>query len=486
MAHTTRIGGVEPRHQAEVEFAARPASRHHVALELPADQPGSPETGPWASGGSNLAAGLQNFLEDARRELAGEKPAGAEAFEVGRDVAVTPGQVVYRNRLIELIQYEPVTGSVRPEPVLIVPAWIMKYYILDLSPANSLVRHLTGQGFTVFMVSWKNPDESDRDLGMEDYRRLGVMEALDAVGSVLPGRRVHGVGYCLGGTILSIAAAAMARDGDQRLATLSLLAAQTDFSEPGELSLFIDESQVHFLEDAMWNQGFLDARQMAGAFQMLRSNDLVWSRIVGDYLMGERRPMIDLIAWNADATRLPARMHSEYLRSMYLENDLAQGRYKADGRPVALTDIRAPIFAIGTVRDHVAPWKSTYKINLLTDTDVTYLLTSGGHNAGIVSEPGHPRRSYQVITRRADDLHVDADTFREKAPHKEGSWWPEWFAWGRAFEAPVTAPPWGCPQSADLCRSRTTSCRADRARPPPGGRDAPPSVIRGGPNSDIG
>ncbi len=226
----------------------------------------------------NFVAGFQNMLEDWERAVSGKRPVGAERFIAGRDVAVTPGKVVYRNRLIELIQYAPATDKVRPEPILIVPAWIMKYYILDLSPENSLVKYLTERGFTVFMISWKNPGPEDRDLGMEDYLTLGVMAALDAVRAIVPGEKVHATGYCLGGTLLAIAAAAMARDGEDDLASITLFAAQTDFTEAGELMLFIDESQIAFLEDVMWEQGFLDTTQMAGAFQMLRSNDLIWSR----------------------------------------------------------------------------------------------------------------------------------------------------------------------------------------------------------------
>ena len=380
-------------------------------------------------GGMNLVNGARNLIEDWERIVGRKKPIGAENFVVGQNVAVTPGKVIVRNRLIELIQYAPKTDKVRPEPILIVPAWIMKYYILDLSPQNSLVKYLTEQGFTVFMISWKNPSPDDRDLHLDDYRKLGIMAALDAVGTIVPDQKVHAVGYCLGGTLTSIAAAAMARDGDDRLKSLTLLAAQTDFTEAGELMLFINESQIAFLEDMMWEQGFLDARQMAGAFQMLRSNDLVWSRIVHEYLMGERAPMTDLMAWDADSTRMPYQMQSEYLNNLFLNNDLTEGRFLVDGKAIALTDIRVPIFAVGTTWDHVAPWRSTYKINLLTDTDVTYLLTTGGHNAGIVSEPGHPHRSYQVMTKRSTDRYTDPQSFLSGAPRKTGSWWPEWVAW---------------------------------------------------------
>jgi polyhydroxyalkanoate synthase subunit PhaC len=425
---TTGVRGVSPHHESVVEFAARqildmlsPSNfllTNPEAIDRTARQ-----------GGMNLIRGFSNLIDDWQRAVHGDKPAGVDSFAVGRNIAVTPGEVVYRNSLIELIRYAPAAADGRPEPVLIVPAWIMKYYILDLSPHNSLVKYLTEQGYTVFMISWKNPSEEDRNLGMEDYRTQGVMAGLDTVNAQLPGAGIHAVGYCLGGTLLSVVAAAMARDGDRRLKSLTLLAAQSDFTEAGELMLFIDESEITFLEDMMWNQGFLDSRQMAGAFQLLRSNDLIWSQMVRSYLMGEREPMTDLMAWNADATRMPYRMHCEYLRRLFLDNDLAEGRFTAAGHAVALSDIRVPIFAVGTVRDHVAPWRSTHKIHLLTETEVTYVLTTGGHNAGIVSEIGHDRRSYQVMTRPAEGHYVDPDTWLASAPRKDGSWWPEWAAW---------------------------------------------------------
>ena len=446
---TTGLRGISKQHEDMVEFGTRQMldmiSPSNFALTNPEILAQT-----ISKSGMNLVTGFQNLIEDWERAVSGKGPVGSENFLVGRDVAITPGKVIYRNHLMELIQYAPRAEKVRPEPVLIIPAWIMKYYILDLSPQNSLVRYLTEQGFTVFMVSWRNPGPEDRDLGLDAYRKLGVMSALEVVNAVIPEQRVHAVGYCLGGTLLSITASAMAREGDDRIGTLTLLAAQTDFADAGELMLFIDESQLAFLEDMMWEQGFLDGRQMAGAFHMLRSNDLIWSRMVHDYLMGERRPISDLMAWNADATRLPYRMQSEYLRHLFLDNDLAEGRFVIDGTPVALSDLRVPIFSVGTTRDHVAPWRSTYKIHLQTDTEVTYLLTTGGHNAGIVSEPGHKGRSFQVMVKKPDDRYLDPETFVAQAPHKDGSWWPEWVAWlasrsGEPTAAPTLGSPGYCP-----------------------------------------
>ncbi|MCD6681313.1 MAG: alpha/beta fold hydrolase [Burkholderiaceae bacterium] len=437
---THGVPGVSPHHEDVVSFGARQA----LDVFSPSNHPlTNPEVIDKAveTAGMNFVRGLHNWFEDVGRLATKRPPVGTEDFVVGKDVAVTPGKVVHRNALIELIQYAPTTESVFAEPVLVVPAWIMKYYILDLSPHNSLIRYLVGKGHTVFCVSWRNPTAVDRDLDMDDYRRLGVMEALDAVNAIVPGSKVHATGYCLGGTLLSIAAAAMACRGDDRLASLTLLAAQTDFTEPGELALFIDDSQMHYLASMMWNRGFLSADQMAGAFQMLRSNDLVWSRRVREYLMGERAPMIDLMAWNADSTRMPYRMHTEYLQRLYLDNELAAGRFLVEGRPAALQNIRVPVFAVGTERDHVAPWRSVYKIHYLVDGDVSFVLTSGGHNAGIVSEPGRTRRRYRVGTRHRADLCLGADEWVRHAETRQGSWWVEWVEWLAARSGERVAPP---------------------------------------------
>jgi polyhydroxyalkanoate synthase subunit PhaC len=440
---TTDVRGVSRHHEDVVAFMTRQVLDIFAPSNFLLTNPVVlRET--FQQGGMNLVRGLQNLIEDAGRAAKGQKPVGAEAFQVGETVAITPGKVVYRNRLIELIQYSPNTDQVYPEPILIIPAWIMKYYILDLSPHNSLVKFLVSQGHTVFMISWKNPEAEDRDLGLEEYRELGIMAALEAINAIVPKRKVHAVGYCLGGTLLTIAAAAMARDNDDRLATMTLFAAQTDFETPGEIGLFIDESQVTFLEDIMWERGYLDSKQMAGAFQLLRSNDLIWSRMVQDYLLGTRQPMVDLMAWNADATRMPYCMHAQYLRKFFIKNELAEGHYEVDGRPIAVSDIREPIFAVGTVKDHVAPWRSVYKIHMLADTEVTFLLTSGGHNAGIVSPPGHPRRQYQVATHEEEDKYIPADAWFKQTPTKPGSWWPVWQAWlAERSGKPVAPPPMG-------------------------------------------
>jgi polyhydroxyalkanoate synthase len=440
---THEVPGVAPHHEDVVSFA----TRQFLDLFSPSNFPFSnPEVikRTAETGGSNFIQGLQNWVEDATRLATGQPPVGSENFQVGKDVAVTPGKVVYRNHLAELIQYAPTTEKVLAEPVLIVPAWIMKYYILDLSPQNSLVRYLVERGHTVFCISWRNPSAEDRDLTINDYR-FAVMATLAAVSAIAPGRKIHATGYCLGGTLLAITAAAMARAGDDRLATVTLLAAQTDFTEPGELALFIDHSQMHFLESMMWNRGYLSADQMAGAFQLLRTNDLVWSRLVRDYLMGERAPMTDLMAWNADSTRMPYRMHSEYLRRLYLDNELAAGHFMVDERAAALQNIHVPMFVVGTERDHVAPWRSVYTIHYHTDTDITFALTSGGHNTGIVSEPGQSHGHFRIAMKNTSDPCLAPDEWAAAAALKDGSWWVAWADWLASHSTPerVSPPPMG-------------------------------------------
>jgi polyhydroxyalkanoate synthase len=351
---------------------------------------------------------------------------------------------VFRNRLMELIQYAPATAAVKREPILIVPAWIMKYYILDLSPRNSLVKYLTDMGHTVFMISWKNPTAEDRDVAMDDYLSLGVLGALEAIRKIVPKqRKVHAVGYCIGGTLLSIAAAVLAQRGDERLASVTLFAAQTDFSEPGELSVFVSPAQLAMLEALMWKNGVLESRQMGGAFQLLRTYDLLWAPSVQSYLKGERLGVNDLMAWNADGTRMAYRMHTDYLHQLYLDNDLAEGRYVALGETLDLAAIEAPMFVVGTETDHVAPWRSVYKVGkLVRSRDYTFCLTSGGHNAGIISGPQHPKRRHRVLTMRAGARLPSAEQYLERVEPAQGSWWPTFAAWLAEHSSPArVAPP---------------------------------------------
>ncbi len=435
----TTLRGMTPHDREEVGFFARQwldmLSPSNLGLLNPEVAQRTRE-----QAGHNLAEGWLNALDRWREQqgLQRLRPL-PRPYRPGQDVAVTPGRVVHRNRLVELIQYAPGTPTVAAEPVFIVPSWIMKYYILDLSPENSLVRWLVAQGHTVFILSWRNPDAADALLDMTDYLQLGVFDPLAALARLVPGERVHACGYCLGGTLLAIAAAALARPQKVEraqllapLASVSLLAAETDFTEPGEMGVLIDESQVTLIEDMMAEQGYLSGRQMAGSFIYLHSRDLVWSQRLRELWLGEAEHPNDLMAWNADTTRMPAAMHSEYLRRCYLRNEIAEGRYPVEGRPVALSDMRWPMFVVGTERDHVSPWKSVYKIHRLADCEIRFVLTSGGHNAGIVSEPGHPDRHYRMATRRADGPWLDPEAWAAAAPRFEGSWWPAWQAWLQA------------------------------------------------------
>jgi polyhydroxyalkanoate synthase len=435
---TTGVRGVSTHHQQVVNFTCHQLldvlSPANFAISNPLVLEKTLSTG-----GLNLLCGARNLWDDTLDLIRNKPPAADSNYRVGINVAITPGAVIYRNRLIELIQYEPQTDLIKAAPVLIVPAWIMKYYILDLSPHNSLVKYLVDHGHTVFMISWINPTETDRDISMDDYLQLGVMAAIRTLSEITREKSIHTVGYCLGGTLLAIAAAAMGRDKDKRIASMTLLAAQTDFTEPGDLGLFIDESQVTLLEDSMWEIGYLDHVQMAGSFKITNSNDRVWAIMMRDYLMGERRGLSDLATWNLDTTRLPYRMHTEYLRHLYLRNDLAQGRYLVDNQPVSLSDITCPIFCVGAEADTVAPWRSVYKVQLYTFVESTFLLSSGGHNVGIVNPPGVADRHYRMQTRHAEAPWVSPDDWVACTAAEQGSWWPAWQHW-LAEHSPNTLP----------------------------------------------
>ncbi|MFZ6750298.1 PHA/PHB synthase family protein [Undibacterium sp. Ren11W] len=438
---TTGVRGMSAHHEYVVNFISRQMLDMFSPSNLPWLNPEVLQT-TVETGGKNLLSGASHWLQDQGLELNATTDASGHAgtkklaYQVGRDVAITPGKVVFRNHLIELIQYSPQTNKVYAEPILIVPSWIMKYYILDLSPHNSMVRFLVAQGHTVFMISWKNPGKEARDLGMQDYLSSGLFAALAEVAE-LTHKEIHTVGYCLGGTLLAMGAAALAKEASPAqkpsrasIKSVSLLAAQTDFSEPGELGLFIDESQLAMLDAQMWEKGYLDGDQMTGSFQILNSRDLVWSKIMREYQLGSRTAANDLMSWNADTTRMPYRMHSEYLKHLFLHNDLAEGRYEVNGAAIALNDLRVPMFVVGTARDHVSPWRSVYKINLLSDAPIEFVLASGGHNAGIVSEPGHARRSYQYLPAEARSKNYSApEAWLRAATTEPGSWWIHWQQW---------------------------------------------------------
>lgn len=381
--------------------------------------------------GENLINGLNNLLDDLDKGPCQLQITMTDmnAFEVGRNVAVTPGKIVYQNDLIQLIQYRPSTETVFERPLLFVPPWINKYYILDLTEKNSMVKWMVDQGYTVFMISWANPDETLKDKGFEDYMLDGPVSALHAIETITGQRTANAIGYCMGGTLLACTAAYLAAKGEKdRLASLTLMASLLDFTEPGDIGVFIDEDQINAFEKKMEEQGYLDGCAMSNSFSMLRANDLVWSYVVKNYLKGEAPVPFDLLFWNSDATNMPARMHSFYLRNMYLHNRLREpGGIVLDSVPIDLAAVDLPVYFISTREDHIALWQSTYRGTKLLSGPTRFVLGASGHIAGIVNPPSKNKYGHWIN----EDLPETAEAWLNQAEKIDSSWWPDWLDWNR-------------------------------------------------------
>jgi polyhydroxyalkanoate synthase len=385
------------------------------------------------TGGENLIRGLNNLLADLERGKGRLRirMTDMEAFRVGDNIAVTPGKVVYQNDLMQLIQYTPATDKVLKRPLLIIPPWINKFYILDLRPRNSFIRWAVAHGHTVFVVSWVNPDETLAEKGFDDYMREGVLDALDAIESATGESAVNAIGYCLGGTLLGATLAWMAAHGDDRIRSATFFVSLLDFRESGELNVFIDEEQIKMLEEKMHRRGYLEGSEMATTFNMLRANDLIWSFVVNNYLLGNDPFPFDLLYWNADSTRMPARMHSFYLRNMYQENLLAQpGGISLAGTPIELGRVKVPAYFLSTREDHIAPWRATYHGTHLLGGKNRFVLAASGHIAGVVNPPEGGKYSHWINAELPDDPE---DWFKG-ATEMAGSWWPDWQRWITALD----------------------------------------------------
>src|SRR3989441_9096086 len=387
------------------------------------------------SGGQNLVRGMEHLLRDVQ---AGQiKMTDTQAFAPGRNLALTPGQVIYRNPLIELIQYAPTTEKVYAFPLLFIPPWINKYYILDMQPQNSLIKYLVDSGFTVFVISWKNPDASMEETTFDDYLTLGPLNALDVVKELTDSQKVNMVGYCIGGTLLSMALPYLAAKRDGTAHSATFFVSLQDFSEVGDTSVFIDEPQITYIEGQMMERGYLDSRSMATMFNMLRANDLIWSNVVNNYLLGKEPTAFDLLYWNADGTRMTRAAHSFYLRNTYLENNLIKpNKIALKGVPIDLGKIRQDIYAVGTEQDHIVPWKSAWRISQLASGHVRFIVGGSGHIAGIISPPSKGR-GYWTNEKPVKN----ADQWLESAEQHEGSWWADWLEWLGARSGEQGAPP---------------------------------------------
>ena len=388
--------------------------------------------------GENLIKGMDQLLKDLERGQ-GElriSMTDTEAFELGKNVAVTPGKVVYQNDLIQLLQYEPTTEKVAKRPLLIVPPWINKFYILDLQPKNSFIKWATDQGHTVFVISWVNPDERYADKRFEDYMLEGPLAAMDAIEDATGEKDINIIGYCIGGTLTAATLAYMAAKGDGRVKSATFFTTMVDFSEPGELGVFIDEAQLQRLDEHMEKTGYLDGQYMSQVFNMMRDNDLIWSFVINNYLLGREPMAFDLLYWNSDNTRMPKMMHSLYLRKMYLENKLVEaGGITLDGVPIDLSKIKTPVYWLSTKDDHIAPWKSTYAATQIYRGPKRFVLSASGHIAGVINPPAANKYCYWTNTKNP----AEPDTYFETATQHEGSWWPDWRKWIKKYAGGETA-----------------------------------------------
>jgi polyhydroxyalkanoate synthase len=428
----SRVDGLAPKTSQKIDFYSRQfvnaLSPSNFVLTNPEVLRKTAE-----SGGQNLVRGLNNLLSDLERGRGDLriKMTDTDAFKVGENIAVSEGKVIFQNDLIQLIQYAPTTETVYARPLVIFPPWINKYYILDLRPKNSLVRYAAAQGHSVFMVSWVNPDARLAEKDFDDYMVDGVFGALDAIEKATGSREVNAIGYCLGGTLLAASLAYMKRKGDDRIKTATFLVTLTDFTDAGELGVFIDEEQLSALEERMQRRGYLEGGEMAASFNMLRANDLIWNFVVNNYLLGNEPFPFDLLYWNSDATRMPPRMHSFYLRNMYQHNLLSQpGGVSMKGVPIDLGDIDIPVYFLSCREDHIAPWKSTYRGAQLFGGKVRFVLAASGHIAGVVNPPDGGKYNHFIN----DSLPEDADAWFEDATEVSGSWWPDWQRWVTGFD----------------------------------------------------
>jgi polyhydroxyalkanoate synthase len=390
--------------------------------------------------GASVLAGARNFADDMAHNRGRPQQVDRRPFRLGENLAATPGKVVFRNELMELIQYAPQTPKVHAIPLLASPPWINKYYIMDLAPGRSFLEWAVQHGHTVFAISYRNPGPEMRDVSLEDYLLDGPRAALDVITDITGADQIDIVGLCLGGALTAMLAAYLAGRGDQRINSLTLLNTMLDYSRPGVLGAFTDEQTVARLERQMAERGVLDGAQMAGTFDLLRANDLIFSYVVSGWLMGQRPPAFDILAWNADSTRLPAAMHSFYLRSLYLHNELARGQLTLAGRRLALSDIKNDTYVVAAINDHIVPWEASYQATRLLGGDVRYVLSSGGHIAGIVNPPG-PKARYEA----AEKYPPSPEKWRSSASETAGSWWEDWARWSakRAGPRRATPPPMG-------------------------------------------